>query len=90
MQLPLTFTSSRWKAILDPVIASPMVGVSVLEGITLQVGSNTIDHKLGQMQQGWFLTDINGIATVYRSAPFNPKTLQLTSSAVITVNIGVF
>lgn len=53
-------------------------------------GVTTINHKLGQVQQGWFIIDINGAATVYRSQPFNDKTLVLTSNAAVTVNIGVF
>lgn len=98
MQLPLQQTTNsdlsklqtKWKSILDPVIASPMVGVSVLPNISLANGTNVINHKLGQMQQGWFLVDIQGVATVYRNAPFNALTLSLHSSAAVTVSIGVF
>jgi hypothetical protein len=36
------------------------------------------------------LVDQNSVGTVYRSAPLNDKTLTLTSSAAMTVSIGVF
>lgn len=90
LNLPPSQQSTKWKSILDPVIAAPMVGVNILTGIQLKNGVTVINHLLGAMQQGWFLADINGAATVYRSAPFNDKTLTLTSSAAVTVNIGVF
>ena len=95
MQLPIITSSlsslvTHWKSILDPILKGPMTGVSVISEVKLGVGVNVINHGLGQTQQGWFLTDLQGSAVVYRSAPFNSKTLQLTSSAIVTVSIGVF
>lgn len=79
-----------WAQALNPLIANPLNNMSVLTRIALVVGDNIINHSLGRMMTGWFLTDIQGIATVYRSAPFNAVTLTLTVSAAVTVNIGVF
>ncbi len=94
MQLPLLSSiadlASRWKSILDPALANPLNSVFILENVALINGVTTINHKLGQKQRGWFIIDINGAATIYRSQPFNDKTLVLTSSAAVTVNIGVF
>jgi hypothetical protein len=94
MQLPLKLTfdqlTTRWKSILDPVLSNSLNNCSILSNIPLVVGSNTINHKLGQMQQGWFIVDINGVASIYRSAPFNDLTLTLTSNAAVTVSLGVF
>ena len=94
MQLPLLQNLSalvtRWKSILDPVLANPLNDVSILSDVSLKTGVNTINHLLGQKQQGWFLVDIQGVATIYRSAAFNDKTLVLTSSANVTVSIGVY
>jgi hypothetical protein len=53
-------------------------------------GTTIINHGLGKMQQGWFIVDINGAATIYRSQPLNDKTLILNSSAAVIVSIGVF
>jgi hypothetical protein len=94
-QLPLITSNlvdlaSHWKSLIDPVLRSPMLGVSIIKNVQLQVGVNVINHGLGQIQQGWFLTDQQAVGTVYRSQPFNSLTLTLTSSAAMTVNIAVF
>lgn len=94
MQLPLlpdfSRLTTRWKSILDPLLKNPLNGVSVLKDVDLVIGSNTINHLLAQVQQGWFLVDIQGVAKVYRSKPFNDKTLVLVSDADVTVSIGVY
>lgn len=94
MQLPINLTASlqttRWKSLLDPILANPLNNVSILKNVSLVTGTNTINHLLGRTQQGWFLTDIDAAATIYRSAAFNDKTLTLTSSANCVVSIGVF
>lgn len=94
MQLPILSEISqlvtRWKSILDPFLKNTLNDVSTLPDIDLSTGSNVINHMLSQKQQGWFLVDIQGAATVYRSAPFNDKTLTLTSDADVTVSIGVY
>lgn len=94
MQLPLNLPDSlmqtKWKSLLDPILANPLNGISILESVKLINGVTVVNHKLGRTQQGWFLTDIQGAATVYRSAAFNNLTLTLTSSAAVTCNIGVF
>lgn len=89
-KLPLDLMQTKWKSLLDPLLANPLNSVNILENISLINGVNVINHLLGKMQQGWFLTDLQGAASIYRSAPFNSSTLILTSSAAVTVNIGVF
>lgn len=94
MQLPqklsLDLMQTRWASILNPLLANPINGIQVLSGVSLGVGATTLNHLLGQMQQGWMILDVNGAATIYRSQPFNDKTLTLTSSAAVIVNIGVY
>lgn len=94
MQLPINLTDSlqqtRWKSILDPLLANPLNNISVLENVSLTTGANTINHLLGRMMQGWLILDIDGAATIYRSEPMSDITLTLTSSANVTVNLGVF
>lgn len=79
-----------WASALNPVIANPLNTSKVLNNTSLKVGSNIINHGLGRTMLGWFVTDIQGIASIYRSAPMNATTLTLTSDAAVTVNIGVF
>lgn len=81
---------NRWKSELDPLLENPMSSVSILKNVLLAIGNNVINHRLGKKQQGWFLTDVNGVSSIYRSAAFNDLTLTLNSSAVVTVSIGVF
>lgn len=94
MQLPLLsdFAAlvTRWKSILDPVLKNPLNSISILQDQALINGVTVINHKLGRAQQGWFILDINGAAEIYRSQPFNDKTLTLTSDAIVTVTLGVF
>lgn len=79
-----------WAQALNPVIANPLNTAQILASVSLVMGDNIINHKLGRMMQGWFLTDVQGPATIYRSAAMNSTTLTLTSSAAVVANIGVF
>ncbi len=86
----LMLMQTNWASQLNPVLNNALTAPTILKNVVLKSGTNVINHLLSRMQQGWFLTDIQGAATVYRSAPFNSSTLTLTSSAAVTVNIGVF
>ncbi len=88
--MPSDPIATRWKALLDPLLKNPLNGVQLLKGVQLNSGITVINHLLGRQMQGWFLTDVNGAATIYRSEPFNDLTLTLISDAAVTVNIGVF
>lgn len=100
MQLPffqssdqiLNLLQTKWRSILNPLLANPISSVSILSDIKLNNGTTVIPHKLGRVQQGWFLVDIQGAVTEvpYRSMPFNELTLTLISNAAVTVSIGVF
>jgi hypothetical protein len=79
-----------WAADLDPLLKNPFLNGVLLEGVALASGATTINHKLGRKMQGWVITDLNGVASIYRSQPFNNLTLTLTSSAACTVNIYGF
>ena len=81
---------TRWASILNPVLVNPMTNVSILLNVQLKVGANSIPHLLGQQQQGWFFVDKQAAGDAYRTAPFNDKTLTLTSTTAMTVDIGVF
>lgn len=81
---------ARWASQLNPLLANPANAMSILDNVVLKIGNNVINHKLGKVQQGWIITDIQGVSSIYRSAPFNNLTLTLNSSAAVTVSIGVF
>lgn len=88
--LPWGLANNKWAQSLNPIVASPISSASILQSISLTTGANTINHGLGRTMQGWFITDVNGVAIIYRSQPLNASTLTLTSSASVIVNIGVF
>jgi len=81
---------TKWSAILNPIISNATTNPTLLTGIKLVNGATVINHNLGQMMQGWKITDQDASANVYRSAPFNASTLTLTSNAVVTINLEVF
>lgn len=86
----LSQLQTSWSAIISPVIDSPLNNGIFLKDIALISGTTIVNHRLGRKPQGWMITDINAAATIYKSQPFNPLTLILTSSAVVTVNLYVF
>ena len=98
MSLPIFITQDKnfsllqtnWASALNPLLNNPMSKGIFLAGVPLINGNTVINHLLSRMQQGWILTDINGAANIYRSAPFNGTTLTLNSSAAVTVNLYVY
>lgn len=86
----LSLLQTKWKSILDPVLANPLFNILILQNVSLLSGNNSIPHLLQQKQQGWIITDIQGAATIYRNGPFNDLYLYLNSSADVICNIGVF
>lgn len=90
-QVPeLLLLQTQWTSQLNPLLANPLVNGILLKNVSLANGVTTVNHLLGRKMQGWFITDINGAASVYRSQPFNSLTLTLTSSAQVTVSLYVF
>lgn len=86
----LSLLQTKWSAILNPILSAPTNQGVFIQNINLINGVNTINHGLGRVQLGWSIVDINGAASIYRSAPFNNLTLTLTSNAAVTVSIEVF
>lgn len=89
-KLDWSFANVIWAQSLNPLIVNPLNNIQILSNISLITGPNIINHGLGHMMNGWILTDIQGIATIYRSSSLNSSTLTLTSSANVTCSIGVF
>lgn len=90
IKIPFDLMLTRWSSILNPLIANQLNGVSILKNISLVIGENKIPHLLDKKQQGWMILDIDGDSDIYRSQPLNSSYLYLTSSAAVTVNLGVF
>ena len=67
----------------DTPAAGNMVEADLISGTTL------VNHGLGRQPIGWALADINGAATVYRSA-WDSSKLSLVSSAAVSAKIWVW
>lgn len=90
LRLPQDQQATIWKSQIDPFLANPTNNMSILNDVVLKTGVNVINHLLQKKQQGWIVTDIQGAATIYRSAPFNNLTLTLTASAPVTISLAVY
>lgn len=77
-------------SVLNPIIAAPQTSAKILKTVALINGTTIINHGLGRMMQGWIIIDVDAAATIYRSQPFNPNTLSLTSNAACTIALEVF
>lgn len=75
---------------LQPITSNPLVQGIILQDIQLVAGSNTVNHKLNRVMQGWSIVDIQAAATIYRTEAFNATSLTLNVSASCTVNLYVF
>lgn len=88
--LPWSLAQTLWAQTLNPVLANPTTNMAILKNVTLVAGNNAIPHLLQKIQQGWILTDLQGVSSIYRNKPFDKVYLYLNSSAAVIVNIGVF
>lgn len=78
---------------VDQVVANPILNGQLLTGITLAVGSNIINHKLGRILLGWLPVRLRASATLYDTQDSNATpalTLLVTSSAVVVADFWVF
>lgn len=86
----LMLMQRNWKSKIDPIFQSQNVNGRSLNNISLVVGSNQIPHGLQGTIKGWYITDINGAAQIFRNAPFDASNLTLSSNATVTINLWVF
>lgn len=78
---------------LTPILKNPQVDGYILSKVTLVSGSNLINHGLDRELQGWFIVRQRASASIYDAQDSNAtpaKTLILTSSAGVVVDIYVF
>lgn len=92
-ELPWHDADNKWAAILNPVVANPIVNSLILKDIVLASGDNVINHRLGRKLQGYIIVGINAATTIYDKQATNQMpqlTLVLNSSASATAQILVF
>ncbi len=90
----MSMMQTRWAAVLDPVVANPIVQGSLIRNVALTTGTNEVNHKLGRRLQGWIIVRQRGPASVYDNQDSNSTmqalTLTLVSSAAVIVDLYVF
>ena len=89
-KLPWELANPKWAAVLNPLLALPIVNGNAVSATLTGSTPQAVPHKLGRMPQGWFLIDNTTNAVVWRTQPFNATNLTLEASATTTVNLWVF
>ena len=90
-KLTWDLAQTKWSATLNPVLAIPFLSGNQIFNIVLTASTpKVINHLLQRMPQGWFLTDNQADAVVWRSAAFNSLTITLEASANTTISFWVF
>ena len=89
-QLTWDMAQTVWATSLDPLIKNVLTQGKLISNISIITGVNNINHLLSKKQTGFFITDINAAAVIYRSQPFNDKILTLTSNAPCVISVWMF
>lgn len=92
-QLTLDQLQTKWPAIIDPITTNPANNSIILPNISLIVGANVINHKLGRKLQGWRTSRVRAVCSLYDTQDTNQMpelTLNLVSNAVVTVDLEVY
>jgi len=90
---PASQQDTRWKSILDPVIACPLINGQLLENLKIVAGNNTINHGLGRPLVGFIVIRNSGATSIGDNQAINATpalTLTLTSNGTSTVSLWVF
>lgn len=84
---------TTWAQAIEPVLALPLNQGLLLQNVVLASGANVINHKLGRKLIGWIPTRVRASATFYDTQDANQMpelTLNITSSAAVTIDLMVF
>ncbi len=92
-KLPWELANPKWAAVINPVLANPLVTGNHLKGIVVVTGANVINHGLGQKLQGYIVVRNSAAVTFYDSQATNSRddlTLILNASGAATISLYVF
>lgn len=90
-KLPWEMASPKWASQLNPILAIPMLSGNQIDGINLAANKpQAINHLLQRKPLGWFLTDNNANAVIWKTAAFNDLTITLQSNADTSISFWVF
>lgn len=89
----LSQMQTQWSGQLNPVLSNPSLATRILKEVSLDAGSNTINHLLGKELTGWRIVRIRADSSIFDTQDSNPRpnlTLLLTASAPVVVDLEVF
>lgn len=89
----LMLLETQWSSQLNPLLSNPSLQSIILPNVSLVVGNNSVNHRLGRKLQGWRIVRQRSLASIYDtqdSNQMNNLTLTLVSSAAVSVDIEVF
>lgn len=90
-KLPWDLANPRWASELNPFLALPILNGNLVSSIALIANKpQAINHLLGRMPQGWFLTDNVTDTAVWRARDFSQYTITLQSSQDTTISFWIF
>lgn len=90
-KLPWDLASTRWASQLNPIIALPILNGNQVSDVSLTASTPlAINHLLGRMPKGWFLTDNTANAVIWRTQNFNQFSIILEASADTTISFWIF
>ncbi len=84
---------TTWSAAISPALSSEIVNGVLLKNISLVVGSNQVNHRLGRKLQGWLIVRKRAAGAFYDTQDTNrmaDKTLLLVSDSVVNVDLWCF
>lgn len=83
----------RHKNLIDdlaPLLDLPFAKGVLLQGVEVQVGTNTINHKLGRKPAGWFTTRVLLGFPGFIEVGADERVLLLSATAAATVDLWVY
>lgn len=92
-KLNLDIMQTTWAQQLNPIIENPLIKGLILPNITVSIGNNVINHKLGRKLQGWYIVRKRAAAEIYDQQDSNQTpqlTLNLVSDATAIIDLAVF
>jgi len=92
-KLPWDLANPKWAAILNPVLANPLINGLLISNVFVYPGQNVINHGLGRILQGYIVVMNNADITFYDDQLVNQQpslTLLLNASGQATISLYVF
>ncbi len=92
-KLPWELANPKWAATLNPIVANPLMGGSLLRNISVGTGTNAINHGLARKLEGYLIVLNSANVTFYDSQTTNQRpdlTLILNASGNAIISLYVF